>query len=263
MAKTTNTVGMIILVAIAMILGVVLVQVIADQVIPKVDTVEANNITLDISPARLYTTSAAAFINNETVSAMTNDSSKQLSVAGLKNAACTVLYVTNVTDGTLITMNYNYTVYNCNISVINSTEYLGQDINVSYLYTYSDNYGAINDSYTFTSTSITPGIDLSFSDDTACDITTIAFRNQSGDLLTSGGIDYTFTGTRARLNNTLNLNQSSSNTTTATFDYCSSDYVGGWGGTALKLVPGFLTLAILFGGLYAMYYILRNEGIEI
>ena len=77
-------------------------------------------------------------------------------------------------------------------------------------------------------------------------------------------VDYTFTESTGVIvfNNTANVNLSTSNLTTATYQYCESDYLTqGWNRTILNLVPGFFALALLGIGIGLFYAVGKREGI--
>jgi hypothetical protein len=54
-----------------------------------------------------------------------------------------------------------------------------------------------------------------------------------------------------------------SNITYVTYRYCGSSYQRGFSKTALLMVPGFFALAILCSIAFIIFWILRNEGVEI
>lgn len=87
--------------------------------------------------------------------------------------------------------------------------------------------------------------------------------NSSGDIM-ANGIDYIVaTGINSiTFKNVENLN-GTANTATAVYRTCPTEYVNGWAQTIFKLVPGFFALAILIGGAFVIFYVLKNEGISL
>ena len=53
------------------------------------------------------------------------------------------------------------------------------------------------------------------------------------------------------------------NTTTVTYQYCASNYIGGWASTIFKMVPGFFALAVLGSALVVLFFVLKSEGVNI
>lgn len=96
-----------------------------------------------------------------------------------------------------------------------------------------------------------------------------SLANYSGIALTTSA-KYNFTAavgsTPAYIviqNDTASFINPTSNITTAVYNYCADDYIGGWSKTVLKLTPGFFVLAILAAALLVAFLILRREGIEL
>jgi hypothetical protein len=50
---------------------------------------------------------------------------------------------------------------------------------------------------------------------------------------------------------------------TVKYNTCPTEYVGGWGQTVFKMIPGFFALAILLGAAFVIFKILKSEGIEL
>jgi len=62
----------------------------------------------------------------------------------------------------------------------------------------------------------------------------------------------------------LNTTAGASNTTTVIYSTCPQEYVStGWARTVLTMVPGFFALALLLGVVFVIFFVLRNEGVEI
>lgn len=59
-----------------------------------------------------------------------------------------------------------------------------------------------------------------------------------------------------------NPDTNGSTTMTVKYNTCPTEYVAGWGQTILKMVPGFFALAILIGSAFVIFFVLKNEGIE-
>ena len=96
-----------------------------------------------------------------------------------------------------------------------------------------------------------------------CPITDFVLSNDSGSPLTNI-VDYTFTASTGVIvfNNTDIVNVSTSNTTSADYQYCNSNYLTqGWQRTVLDLVPGFFALGILGIGIGLFYSVGRREGL--
>jgi hypothetical protein len=55
----------------------------------------------------------------------------------------------------------------------------------------------------------------------------------------------------------------SSTTMVVKYNTCPTEYIGGWGATIIKLIPGFFAIAILLGAAFVIFYILRKEGVEL
>ena len=87
--------------------------------------------------------------------------------------------------------------------------------------------------------------------------------NSSGSIM-ANGVDYVVvTGINSiRFLNTADMN-GTANTATVVHKTCPTEYVSGWGQTVFLLVPGFFVLAILLGAAFVIFYILRQEGIQI
>jgi hypothetical protein len=61
-----------------------------------------------------------------------------------------------------------------------------------------------------------------------------------------------------------NDNTNSSTFMTVKYNTCpATEYVGGWGQTVFKLIPGFFALALLIGAAFVIFKILREEGVEL
>lgn len=101
-----------------------------------------------------------------------------------------------------------------------------------------------------------------------CTISSVAYYNQSGALM-SNSADYTWVedGNNVdgwlRPKNVVNLNSSASNTTTIVYSTCPVGYVSGWSKTVTQLVPGFFALAILITCVFVIFYVLRQEGVDV
>ena len=97
---------------------------------------------------------------------------------------------------------------------------------------------------------------------TGCPIIGLILHNSSNSL--TDVVDYTFTASSGVIifNNTDNVNGSASNSTTATYQYCNSEYLTeSWQRTVLNLVPGFFALALLGVGIGLFYEVGRREGV--
>lgn len=97
---------------------------------------------------------------------------------------------------------------------------------------------------------------------TQCPIEGFVLYNSSGVLTDS--VDYTFTASSGVIafENTDNVNGSASNTTSATYQYCSGAYLTqGWTRTIIDLVPGFFALGLLGVGVGLFYSVGSREGV--
>ena len=252
-----KTIGVIIVSAIVIIIGVVLAQSVADQT--SESGFLSSNDTIDITSARFYSWSGGISINHETLSAVDNVTGEDLSVAGLGHVVCIIKNITNSTDGAVLTAG-NYTVANCNIKTTDLSEYLGRDMNVSYIYNWTTQYGGINHTYPFTlANAVYSGGITSFSE---CNVTSITLKNQTGDTLTEG-TDYEFRDTTAVLtfNNTAAVNASSKNITSAQYSYCKDKYIGGIGKTFIDLIPLLFIIGLIGMALWYSYDNLKENGI--
>lgn len=95
-----------------------------------------------------------------------------------------------------------------------------------------------------------------------CPITSFVLYNSSGSL--TNVVDYTFTASSGVIvfNNTDNVNGSASNTTSTTYEYCSSSYMTqDWSRTIIDLVPGFFALGLLGVGVGLFFAVGRKENI--
>lgn len=82
------------------------------------------------------------------------------------------------------------------------------------------------------------------------------FTNASGDALTIT-TDYVIgTGYFTLVNST--TVHYSTNQTLVTIDYCDDNYVSGWGGNIMNLVPGFIALALMAIGIALFYSVYRD-----
>lgn len=106
-------------------------------------------------------------------------------------------------------------------------------------------------------------------DYTECAISSVNYYNQSGALM-SNSADYTWVEDGngivgwLRPKNSANLNSSLANTTTIVYTTCADDFVvAGWGRTVMNMVPGFFAIAILLAGAFVIFWILKEEGINL
>jgi len=132
------------------------------------------------------------------------------------------------------------------------------DISPARITTYPD----IDDTYVFTiDNAVYSGFRTDYSE---CEVQTINFYNQTGDLMTDP-TDYVFVMDIASLTleNVYDLNTSTSNTTTVTYNYCANDYIGGWTKTILNVIPGLYVIALLMAIAFTIFWILKKEGIDI
>jgi len=60
-----------------------------------------------------------------------------------------------------------------------------------------------------------------------------------------------------------NWTNPTSNVSTVTYWYCSDDYLGGWQGTIVDLVPGFFAIGIMIVSAFLIIWIMRKENIDI
>ena len=97
---------------------------------------------------------------------------------------------------------------------------------------------------------------------TDCPVVGFDLYNDSGSLTLTA--DYTFTASTGVIlfNNTANVNDSLTNTTTATYVYCDEGYLTqGWNRTIIDLIPGFFALALMGIGVGLFYGVMRKEGL--
>lgn len=121
--------------------------------------------------------------------------------------------------------------------------------------------GAINTTYPFT---LKTGMNTWRSEDSTCIPSTITFKNASTTFTTD--TDYTYTPTTGGLvlKNTVVMNGtgSSTNATTATYQYCPDGYLtSSWQRSVLNMVPGFFGIAIMLVGVGLFYSIGKEVGI--
>ena len=101
-----------------------------------------------------------------------------------------------------------------------------------------------------------------------CAISTIVLQNSTGATWTDG-VQYAWVADGngvdgyLRIINSVVTNNSVSNRTTLTYQTCPDAYVAGWGRTIMNLIPGFFALAILIGAAFAIFHILKEEGVEL
>ena len=94
-----------------------------------------------------------------------------------------------------------------------------------------------------------------------CPIAGLTLYNTTSSLT---AVDYTFTASTGVItfNNSANVNGSASNTTSATYQYCSGEYLTqGWNRTIINLVPGFFAIALMAVGVGLFYGVMKREGI--
>lgn len=119
--------------------------------------------------------------------------------------------------------------------------------------------GALNTTYPFT-------LDTHPSwraDSSECIPTTIGYKNQTGDAMTVT-TNYVFTSSTGLLTvtNLPALNDTGSNTTTASYAYCPDDYLNlSWGRTLLNLISGFFAIALLLISVGLFYSVAKDNGI--
>lgn len=93
-----------------------------------------------------------------------------------------------------------------------------------------------------------------------CTVTTVVVQNASTVFVAT--TDYTFTevfGTLSFVNST--SVRGSLNAITASYDYCATGYLGGWGGNVLVIIPGFFALALLAVGIWILYSVLQETNV--
>jgi hypothetical protein len=88
-----------------------------------------------------YTDSSGS-ANNETLTTVT-ETGEDFANAGLRDASCTVTFVTNATDGAIINSG-NYTQTNCNLASSGTGFFNNTNWNVTYTYTFSGDTTASN-----------------------------------------------------------------------------------------------------------------------
>ena len=96
-----------------------------------------------------------------------------------------------------------------------------------------------------------------------CEVQTITFKNQTGVTLTDP-THYVFVMDVATLTLVDGgwLNGGTSNTTTATYQYCPDDYITGWSQTVLNLIPGFFAIALIGAALFLLWKVTESEGLD-
>jgi len=215
--------------------------------------------------------STNATVNNETLTAVDKTTGVDLAVNAKKDVKCYITAVTNASSGAAV-FSGNWTATNCNVKTLAGTEYEDNDLNVTYIYHYISDYEdqKLNVTYTYTYRTKDGAINTTYpiviskatynGNYPECKVTTIELTNQSGATM-AATTDYVFTDTTAvlTLNDVVSLNSSTSNSTTATYDYCGENYVGGWARNVTRLVPGFYVLAILAAGIFLAYLLLKED----
>ena len=100
----------------------------------------------------------------------------------------------------------------------------------------------------------------------SCPLTAFSLSNTSGSVLTVD-TDYrvylangTFTLV-SPITAEATLALYPTNTSNVAYQYCGDDYMQGWGGTILDLIPGFFALAILIFSVGMFYSIAKDTGI--
>jgi len=97
-----------------------------------------------------------------------------------------------------------------------------------------------------------------------CPLTAFSLSNTSGTVLT---VDtdyrvYLANGTFTLLNTADTVAALyPTNVSNVAYQYCGDDYMQGWGGTILDLIPGFFALAILIFSVGMFYSIAKDTGI--
>lgn len=121
--------------------------------------------------------------------------------------------------------------------------------------------GAINTTYAFT---LDTGLSNWRNDYSECIPTTITFKNQTGGTLTDP-TDYVYTynvpSGQLTLENVANLNDTTSNTTTATYSYCPDGYMAlNWGRTSLDTTLGLFAVGLMLGAVALTVSIFKDFG---
>lgn len=129
--------------------------------------------------------------------------------------------------------------------------------NFSYIVTYQD----INMSYQYTISQVPTGWKVD-----QCPITSINLYNTTTPVaaaLLTLNADYKYAPVTGKINLTGSAvnNFSTSYSYSAIYGYCGDDYIIGWGGTVLLLIPGFFALAILIFSVGMFYSIAKDTGI--
>lgn len=145
----------------------------------------------------------------------------------------------------------DYTPVNSQLLNINSAKYVN---------------GATNTSIGFTYDTITTALTTWRSGLTSeCDITAVSnsLRITNGTVTFTPVTDYRLSTTNGSITfqNTANVNGTLSNNTYVSYNYCPNDYVQGWAGNMLVLVPGFFALALLGCSIALFYSVAKVNGI--
>lgn len=267
--------GILITVAVALIIGVVLIQIISGQINDSTSMTTTTE-AIDISPALVSTTTNV--VND------THDSTFSTSSLGIfylptitnatlnystRNISCTNIVITNATGGTKIlgepTGDYNWswatTTFvrgRCGIIIDDAAYFPDVAFNNSlWNFSYTVKYQDINTTYNFTVTQAPTGWKS-----TDCPLsTTGSLTNGSTTLTRNTDFKGTTDGKYSLMGSLIN-NLTQTNTYSATYSYCADDYLNSsWGRSVFSMVPGFFALALIGVGLYLAYYLLRKEDI--
>lgn len=121
--KTSAAVGTVALIIIlSVVYALVIEQVLSNDVFENIDV--------------------SATITNETLSAVDNITNSTFAIKSTySGASCSLTIVNNATGGEEIVGTGNYTYYSpeCNIILQDGSPYIGEDVNVTYVYTYESN----------------------------------------------------------------------------------------------------------------------------
>jgi len=125
--------------------------------------------------------------------------------------------------------------------------------------------GTTNPSIEFKIADLTEPLTTWRASDGVCDYTavdaTLVITNGTVTLVKNTDYKYSATNGSLTFQNTVGVNQTKSNNTYVSYAACADDYVAGWAGNMLLLVPGFFALALLGCSIALFYSAAKINGV--
>lgn len=255
---------------VTLILGLVLIGTIATSTGTTTSLVGISNEGIDITPALNTATDVQVnFTHGTTFSDATGSRgtylfptiSEALFANGTRNLACTEPIIHNQSTGDVIPSPANWAWATeaqakgrCGI-VFNASSFPQPAFNESkWNFTYTATWKTVVNTVPLSIAHVPTGWKAE-----SCPIATIVLTN--GTTVLTQGTDYTYSLGRINLISSLGNNGSTTYSYKTNYNYCPDNYISGWGGTVLNLIPGFFALALLLFSVGMFYSVAKEVGI--